>query len=154
MLQASLADGSAHRQCTFEVFARRLNGERRYGVVAGTARVVRALEDFVFTEEQLASLDFLDDVTLDYLRNYRFSGQVDGYAEGELYFPYSPILTIRGTFAECVILETVILSIMNSDSAVASAAARMVTAADGRPIIEMGSRRTHEYAAVSSSRAA
>nr|WP_278763858.1 nicotinate phosphoribosyltransferase [Corynebacterium argentoratense] len=154
MLQASLADGSAHRQCTFEVFARRLNGERRYGVVAGTARVVRAIEDFVFTEEQLASLDFLDDVTLDYLRNYRFSGQVDGYAEGELYFPYSPILTIRGTFAECVILETVILSIMNSDSAVASAAARMVTAADGRPIIEMGSRRTHEYAAVSSSRAA
>ena len=99
MLQASLADGSAHRQCTFEVFARRLNGERRYGVVAGTARVVRAIEDFVFTEEQLASLDFLDDVTLDYLRNYRFSGQVDGYAEGELYFPYSPILTIRGTFA-------------------------------------------------------
>lgn len=154
MLMASLADGTAHRECTFEVFARRLPGERRYGVVAGTARVLRAIEDFVFTPEQVEGMDFLDERTKDFLLNYRFSGQVDGYKEGELYFPYSPILTVRGTFAECVILETVILSIMNADSAIASAAARMVTAADGRQIIEMGSRRTHEYAAVAASRAA
>ncbi|GAB3946925.1 nicotinate phosphoribosyltransferase [Corynebacterium tapiri] len=154
MLQAALRDGTAHRQVTFEVFARRLSNERRYGVVAGTGRVLRAIQDFVFTEEQLAHLDFLDEQTLDFLRNYRFTGHIDGYREGELYFPYSPILTVRGTFAECVILETVILSIMNSDSAVASAAARMVTAADGRPIIEMGSRRTHEYSAVTAARAA
>lgn len=154
MLQAALADGTADRQCAFEVFGRRLPNQRRYGVVAGTARVLRAVRDFVFTEEQLDSLDFLNDQTRDYLRNYRFRGQIDGYREGELYFPHSPILTVRGTFAECVVLETVILSIMNADSAVASAAARMVTAADGRPIIEMGSRRTHEYAAVSASRAA
>lgn len=154
MLQASLADGTAHRQCSFEVFGRRLPNERRYGVVAGTARVLRAVQDFVFTEQQLADLDFLNEETLEYLRNYRFRGHIDGYREGELYFPYSPVLTVRGTFAECVILETVVLSIMNADSAVATAAARMVTAADGRPIIEMGSRRTHEYAAVSASRAA
>ena len=154
MLQASLADGTAHRQCAFEVFARRLPNERRYGVVAGTARVLRAVQDFVFTDEQLDNLSFLDDATLGFLADYRFSGDVDGYREGELYFPYSPILTVRGTFAECVILETVILSIMNADSAIASAAARMVTAADGRTLIEMGSRRTHEYAAVSASRAA
>lgn len=154
MLQAALADGTAHRQCTFEVFSRRLPNERRYGVVAGTARVLHAIEDYVFTEDQLEGLDFLNEETLDYLRNFKFSGHIDGYREGELYFPNSPILTIRGTFAECVILETVVLSIMNADSAIASAAARMVTAADGRPIIEMGSRRTHEYAAVTASRAA
>ena len=154
MLQAALRDGTAHRPCTFEVFSRRLPNERRYGVVAGTTRVLRAVQDFVFTDEQLATLDFLDARTLDYLRDYRFAGQIDGYREGELYFPYSPILTVRGTFADCVILETVILSVMNADSAVASAAARMVTAANGRPIIEMGSRRTHEYAAVTASRAA
>lgn len=154
MLEASLHDGTAHRQVAFEVFSRRLPAERRYGVVAGTERVLRAVRDFVFTDAQLADLDFLDEQTIDYLRNYRFSGQIDGYREGELYFPFSPILTVRGTFAECVILETVILSILNMDSAVASAAARMVTAADGRPIIEMGSRRTHEYAAVTSARAA
>ncbi len=154
MLQASLHDGTAHRQCAFEVFSRRLPNERRYGVVAGTARVLDAISRFQFTEEQLESLDFLDETTLEFLRNYRFSGQIDGYLEGELYFPASPILTVRGTFAECVVLETLILSILNADSAVASAAARMVTAAGGRPIMEMGSRRTHEAAAVSAARAA
>lgn len=154
MLQASLRDGTAHRRCAFEVFGRRLPNERRYGVVAGTARVIDALARFRFTDEQLSTLDFLDEATLDYLRDYRFGGDVDGYREGELYFPASPILTVRGTFAECVILETLILSILNADSAVASAAARMVTAADGRPIIEMGSRRTQERAAVTAARAA
>ena len=154
MLEAALQDGTAEKQCAFEVFTRRLPNERRYGVVAGTERVLRAIRDFVFTEAQLENLDFLQPETLEYLRNYRFRGQVDGYLEGEVYFPHSPILTVRGTFAECVILETVILSILNADSAVASAAARMVTAANGRPLIEMGSRRTHEYAAVSSARAA
>ncbi|WP_431832269.1 nicotinate phosphoribosyltransferase [Corynebacterium bovis] len=154
MLDAALRDGTAHRACAFEVFTRRLPNERRYGVVAGTARVLRAVRDFVFTPEQLAELDFLSPEALEYLRDFRFRGRIDGYREGELYFPHSPILTVRGTFAECVILETVILSILNHDSAVASAAARMVTAAAGRPIIEMGSRRTHEYAAVSASRAA
>ena len=154
MLQAALRDGSANRQVTCEVFGRRLPNERRYGVVAGTERVLRAVEDFRFSANQLAEMDFLDDKTKEYLRHYRFSGQIDGYREGELYFPNSPILTVRGTFGECVVLETVILSIMNADSAVASAASRMVTAADGRPIIEMGSRRTHEYAAVTAARAA
>ena len=104
MLQAALRDGTANRQCTFEVFARRLPNERRYGVVAGTARVLRAVRDFVFTEDQLSHLEFLDEESKEFLRNYRFTGQIDGYREGDLYFPYSPLLTVRGTFAECVIL--------------------------------------------------
>lgn len=154
MLQAALADGTAERPVVCEVFARRLSNERRYGVVAGIPRVLEAVKNFRFSEEQLDSLDFLDDKTKAYLRDYRFSGQIDGYREGELYFPNSPLLTVRGTFAESILLETVILSIMNSDSAVASAASRMVVAADGRPIIEMGSRRTHEKSAVTAARAA
>ncbi|WP_396124808.1 nicotinate phosphoribosyltransferase [Corynebacterium sp. HS2168-gen11] len=154
MLESALADGTAHRQCAFEVFTRRLQHERRYGVVAGTARVLEAVRNFVFTEDQLATLTFLQPSTIEYLRNYRFSGHIDGYREGELFFPHSPILTVRGTFAECVVLETVILSILNADSAIATAAARMVTAADGRPLMEMGSRRTHEAAAVTAARAA
>jgi nicotinate phosphoribosyltransferase len=154
MLQAALADGTADRRSAFEVFTRRLPNERRYGVVAGIPRVLAAVRDFRFTTEQLDEMDFLDDRTREYLREFRFRGQIDGYREGELYFPHSPILTVRGSFAECVVLETVILSILNADSAVASAAARMVTAAEGRPIIEMGSRRTHEYAAVTATRAA
>jgi nicotinate phosphoribosyltransferase len=155
MVAAALADQSAHRTCTFEVFARRLPDGRRYGVVAGTGRLIEQLSDFTFGSEQLAVVEkFLDDETLDWLSNYRFTGDIDGYPEGELFFPGSPVLTVRGTFAEAVILETLALSILNHDSAIASAAARMVTAAGSRPIIEMGSRRTHEQAAVASSRAA
>ncbi|GAJ84953.1 nicotinate phosphoribosyltransferase [Nocardia brasiliensis NBRC 14402] len=155
MLAAALADGSAHRRCTFEVFARRLPHGRRYGVVAGTARVLDALEHFRFGEAELSVIArFLPTETVDWLRAYRFTGEIDGYAEGELYFPGSPILSVRGTFAECVVLETLILSILNHDSAIAAAAARMVSAAGGRRMIEMGSRRTHELAAPDSSRAA
>ena len=155
MLSAALRDGTARRQTTFEVFARRLPDGRRYGVVAGTGRFLEALASFEFDAAALDSVrGFLDPDTVAYLTQYRFRGDIDGYAEGELYFPGSPVLTVRGTFAECVVLETLSLSILNHDSAIASAAARMVGAADGRPIIEMGSRRTHEQAAVAAARAA
>ena len=155
MLAAALRNGTAHRRTTFEVFARRLPDGRRYGVVAGTARLVEALSQFTFDDAALSLLDdFLDPDTLAYLAGYRFGGDVDGYPEGELYFPGSPVLSVRGTFAECVVLETLALSILNHDSAIASAAARMVSAAEGRPLIEMGSRRTHEEAAVAAARAA
>jgi nicotinate phosphoribosyltransferase len=155
MLAAALRDGSAHKRCTFEVFARRLPEGRRYGVVAGTGRLVEALAQFTFDQQTLAAVsDFLDADTCAYLSEFRFTGDVHGYPEGELYFPNSPVLSVRGSFAECVLLETLALSILNHDSAIASAAARMVSAADGRQLIEMGSRRTHEEAAVAAARAA
>ncbi|WP_184987759.1 nicotinate phosphoribosyltransferase [Sphaerisporangium rubeum] len=157
MLEAALGSGAAHRRAVFEVFARHLPQGRRYGVVAGTGRVLDALEDFTFGEQEIEFLRrarVVDERTLDYLAGYRFSGDVHGYAEGECYFPGSPIMVVDGTFAEAVLLETLILSILNHDSAVASAASRMVRAAGERPIIEMGSRRTHEAAAVAAARAA
>lgn len=157
MVSAALKDGTAQRRCVFEVFARRLPTGRRYGVVAGTARLLEAVEAFRFDEEQLAFLHrsgVVDEETAAWLAAYRFRGDIDGYAEGELYFPGSPILTVCGTFAECVVLETLTLSVLNHDSAIAAAAARMVTAARGRNLIEMGSRRTHEDAAVAAARAA
>jgi nicotinate phosphoribosyltransferase len=157
MLGSALRDGTAQRDCVFEVFARRLPDGRRYGVVAGTGRLLDAIADFRFDEptlDWLRAAGVVDDRCADYLGSYRFAGDVDGYPEGEVYFPYSPILTVRGTFAEAVVLETLALSILNHDSAVAAAAARMVTAAAGRPIIEMGSRRTHEHSAIAAARAA
>ncbi|WP_307856953.1 nicotinate phosphoribosyltransferase [Mycolicibacter acidiphilus] len=155
MLAAALRDGSAHRPATFELFARRLPAGRRYGVVAGTGRWLAALTGFGFDDAALRVLaEFLDPATLDYLQGFRFAGDVDGYPEGELYFPGSPVLSVRGSFAECVVLETLTLSIFNHDTAIASAAARMVSAAAGRSLIEMGSRRTHEQAAVAAARAA
>lgn len=155
MLAAALRDGSANRPTTFEVFARRLPTGRRYGVVAGTGRLLEALPQFRFDADACELLaQFLDPATVRYLREFRFRGDIDGYAEGELYFPGSPVLSVRGSFAECVLLETLVLSIFNHDTAIASAAARMVSAAGGRPLIEMGSRRTHERAAVAAARAA
>ncbi|BBX95704.1 nicotinate phosphoribosyltransferase [Mycobacterium lacus] len=155
MLAAALRNGTAHRQTTFEVFARRLPAGRRYGVVAGTGRLLETLPQFRFDDDACRLLaEFLDPDVLRYLRGFRFGGDIDGYAEGELYFPGSPILSVHGSFAECVVLETLVLSILNHDSAIASAAARMVSAAGGRPLIEMGSRRTHERAAVAAARAA
>ncbi len=157
MLQAALHSGAAQRGCVFEVFARRLPEGRRYGVVAGTGRLVEAVRDFRFGDAEIARLatdDVVDALTLDYLSAYRFSGDISGYAEGECYFPGSPLLTVEGTFAESVLLETVLLSILNHDCAIAAAASRMTNAASGRPCIEMGSRRTHEWAAVAAARAA
>lgn len=157
MLQAALADRTAHRRSVFELFARRLPTGRRYGVVAGTGRLLDALEAFRFDADSVAWLrerGVVDRATCDWLADYRFSGDVWGYAEGELYFPASPVLVVEGTFAEAVVLETLFLSILNHDSAIASAAARMVGAAGGRPCIEMGSRRTHEWSAVAAARAA
>ncbi|MEV1146770.1 nicotinate phosphoribosyltransferase [Micromonospora sp. NPDC049799] len=157
MISAALRDGTADRRCVFEVFSRRLPTGRRYGVVAGTGRLVDLIRDFRFDPEEI---DFLrrtgvvDEQTAAWLASYRFTGDVDGYAEGELFFPGSPILTVSGGFAECVVLETLVLSVLNHDCAVAAAAARMVTAARGRTLIEMGSRRAHEEAAVAAARAA
>ena len=157
ILQAALHDGTAERRCVFEVFARRLPEGRRYGVVAGTARLIEAIQAFRYDADELAGLrtrGVIDEATAEWLRTYRFSGDVTGYAEGEAYFPGSPVLTVEGSFGEAVLLETLALSVFNHDTAVASAAARMVTAAGDRPCIEMGSRRAHEDAAVAAARAA
>ncbi len=157
MVEAALQDATADRECMFELFARRLPNDRRYGVVVGFGRAIELLERFRFQD---AELEFLRDTnvvsaqTLDWLANYRFSGSIRGYREGEVYFPQSPLLEVHATFAEGVILETLLLSVFNYDSAVASAAARMVSAAEGRPLAEMGSRRTGERSAVAAARAA
>jgi len=157
MLQAALHSGAAQRRCVFEVFARHLPEGRRYGVVAGTGRLLEAVRAFRFGApeiDRLRTAGVVDSQTLDFLSGYRFTGNITGYAEGECYFPRSPLLTVEGTFAESVLLETVLLSILNHDCAIASASSRITNAAGGRPCIEMGSRRTHEWAAVAAARAA
>ena len=157
MLQAALQAGTADRRCVFELFARRLPGGRRYGVVAGVGRALRALDHFRFDEESLRFLTearVVDTRTADWLADFRFDGDVWGYGEGEVYFPGSPIVVVESSFAAGVVLETVLLSIYNHDGAIASAASRMTTVAGTRPCIEMGSRRTQELAAVAAARAA
>lgn len=157
MLQAALLAGTADRACVFELFARRLPPGRRYGVVAGVGRALRALTHFRFDEESLRFLreaHVVDAGTADWLADFRFDGDIWGYPEGEIYFPGSPIVIVESSFAAGVMLETVLLSIYNHDAAIASAASRMTLMAGTRPCIEMGSRRTQELAAVAAARAA
>ncbi|MGN6272143.1 MAG: nicotinate phosphoribosyltransferase [Protaetiibacter sp.] len=157
MVDAALRAGTHHTPCVFELFARRLPNGRRYGVVAGTGRLLEAIAEFRFGPTELAALKrdaVVSADALDWLESYRFRGDIRGYREGELYFPGSPLLVVEAGFAEGVMLETLALSTLNYDSAVASAAARMVSAASGRPIAEMGSRRTGERSAVAAARAA
>ena len=125
MVEAALRSGRARSPATFEVFARRLADGRPWGVFAGLERTVEAIENFHFGQPELAWLEensVVDRKTLEWLSAYRFSGNVDGYREGELYTTGSPVLTVEGTFAEAVLLETVVLGILNFDSAVAGAA--------------------------------
>lgn len=146
MVASALGSGVAERRSVFEVFARRLPVGRAYGVVAGMNRVIDAIERFRFSD---SAIDYLVGAGVveqgpmtDWLAAYRFEGDVTGYADGELFFPYSPVLTIEGGFAECVVLETVLLSVLNHDCAIAGAAARVTDAASGRMLIDGGSRRT------------
>ena len=157
MLDSFVRDGSAGRPAVFDAFARRLPEGRRYGMLAGLGRLLDWIERFAFDADEVAWLQeqgVVSDQTAQWLRDFRFRGDIDGFREGDLYFPGSPIFTVTGTLGECVVLETLVLSILNHDTAIASAAARMVDAAGGRPLIEMGGRRTHEQAAIATARAA
>ena len=157
MVRAAMRSGAAFRPSIFELFARRLPTGRRYGVVAGAGRALEAIEAFTFDDASVSWLlehDVVDADLAEWLSGYRFGGSIWGYPEGEIYFPGSPLMIVEGSFAEAVILETLLLSIYNYDSAVASAASRMTAMAGARPCIEMGSRRTNEYAAVAAARAA
>ncbi|HEY1733983.1 MAG TPA: nicotinate phosphoribosyltransferase, partial [Acidimicrobiales bacterium] len=157
MLDAALRSNTAAMPVTFEVFARRLPPGRRVGVFAGLGRLLDALEEFHFGPDQLrwlADVGVVSAATIDWLRDFRFHGSIDAYAEGEWYTQGSPVLTVEGTFAETVLLETLVLSILNHDSAIAAAASLLAGAAGERPLIEMGSRRTDPDAAVAAARAA
>ncbi len=155
MLDAALASGLAGRRAVFEVFARRLPAGRRFGVVAGQGRLAGLLRELRYEPEDIVAIrDVVRPQTRDWLTGRRLGLSVTAYPEGSAYSPGSPVLTVEGCFGEGLLLETLALSVLNADSAIASAAARMVLAAGDRPLLEMGGRRTQEQAAVSAARAA
>lgn len=112
-------------KCVFEIFTRHLPLGRHYGVATGQGRILDALENFHLDDNDLkflADRKVVGPETIKWLENFHFSGSIKGYREGEMFFPNSPILQVEGTFGECTLLETLLLSILNYDSAVASAA--------------------------------
>lgn len=161
MLGAYLREGIAGRRAVFELSMRRLPRARRFLVVAGIDRALRYLENLRFTEEEIAYLrecpslkDVMTDAMVEYLRAFRFRGSVFGLREGEVLMGGAPVLRVEGTLAEAQIVETFLLGVINHESKVASKAARVVLAAQGRPVLEFGARRLDPWAAPTAARAA
>jgi nicotinate phosphoribosyltransferase len=134
---------------TFELFVRHLPPERSYLVAAGLDSVLVYLENLHFTEEDIQFLreqpafHTVSPAFFDYLRGFRFKGDVHAMEEGTLVFADEPILQITGPILEAQVVETYLLSVINFETLVASKAARVVSAAQGRGVLEFGTRRAH-----------
>lgn len=153
MAMASIHEGTADRPCVFSAFARRTDGP--FGVVGGVDAAIGAILSFRFTDDDLDALtDVVDADTCDRLAAYRFTGDVEVVDDGELFFPNEPIVTVLGTFADAIVLETIVLSNLNGSAGVATAAARMRAAAGDRVLAEQGSRRVNPDTATEAARAA
>jgi nicotinate phosphoribosyltransferase len=153
--------GLADKVVTCEAFARKLPPTRRFMVMAGTEEIRDALLGLRFDEDDIAFLEkvpALEPVMtpefIDWLSDFRFTGDMWAMAEGEIVFPGEPLIRITARLPEAQLAETLILSVLNHDISIASKAARVVLAARGRPVLEFGTRRTHHESAVSAARAA
>ncbi len=142
----------------FDVFFRRVPDGGGYAITAGLEQIIDYIKNLHFTK---ADIDFLrtkgifSEEFLDYLANFRFTGDIWAMAEGTVIFPGEPILTVRAPAIQAQLIETYVLLALNHQSLIATKASRMVRAAKGRPISEFGSRRAHgEDAAVYGARAA
>ena len=134
-------------RATFELFVRHLPPERAYLVAAGIEDSLQYLENLRFSDEDIQFLRSLSafrtvsDGFFEYLRKFRFTGDVHGVPEGTLVFAGEPILQVTAPIAEAQIAETYLLSVINFETLVASKAARVIHAAGGRPVLEFGTRR-------------
>ena len=142
----------------FDVFFRRVPDGGGYAIAAGLEQIADYIRGLHFTEEDIEFLrgkGIFDEEFLEYIRTFRFTGDIWAVPEGTVIFPHEPILTVRAPIIEAQLIETYVLLAVNHQSLIATKASRMVRAAEGRPISEFGSRRAHgEDAAVHGARAA
>lgn len=161
MLAAYFHHGEAERKATCELFVRRLPKNRRFLVVAGLERALRYLEELRFTDAQIEGLRQVPGLRkamspsfVEYLRAFRFRGDVWAMPEGTIAFENEPLLRVEGDLGEAQLVETFLLSCLNHQTMIASKAARIQLALKGRSALEFGSRRTHYAAAVDVARCA
>lgn len=134
----------------FDMFYRKVPDGGGYAIMAGLEPVIDYLKSLKFTEEDieyLRSKDMFCEEFLDYLRDFKFSCDVWAVPEGTPIFPHEPILTVRGPVMQAQFIETMILLLINHQSLIATKASRIVRAAQGRPVLEFGTRRAHGTAA-------
>lgn len=142
----------------FDVFFRQIPDNGGYVICAGLEQIIDYIKNLKFDENDISylrSLNKFSDGFLDYLRNFKFTGDIWAIPEGTVVFPNEPLLTIKAPIIEAQILETMILMIINHQCLIATKASRIVSAAKGRPVMEFGARRAHSVdAAVLGARAA
>ena len=134
----------------FDMFYRKVPDGGGYAIMAGLEPVIDYLKSLKFTDEDieyLRSKDLFCEDFLEYLRNFKFSCDVWAVPEGTPIFPHEPILTVRGPVMQAQFIETMILLLINHQSLIATKASRIVRAAQGRPVLEFGTRRAHSTAA-------
>ena len=139
-----LQTGMAQRVCYFDVFFRNVPDGGGFAIAAGLEQVIRYIEDLRFDEEDLGYLrskNCFSPEFLDYLRDFRFTGDIWAVPEGTPIFPREPILTVRAPAIQAQFVETYLLLALNHQSLIATKSNRIVRAAEGRPVSEFGSRR-------------
>ena len=127
-------EGMKDMIATFDMFYRRNPDKGGFAIMAGLEQVVEYLQNLKFTDEDI-----------DFLRSKKFSCDVWAVEEGTPIFPGEPIITVRGPIIQAQLVETMILLTINHQSLIATKASRIVRAADGRAVMEFGSRRAHNY---------
>lgn len=158
MANGYYADCNASNKVTFDVFYRKNPDDGGFSIFAGLEQIVEYIENLHFSEEDIEyfrSLNLFKEEFLDYLKDYRFQGDIDAFPEGTIMYPEEPILTITAPLLDAQLVETVILTQINHQSLIATKASRIVRAARGREVSDFGARRAHNIdAAVYGARAA
>lgn len=157
MMQVYFEKGIHNKRAVFEVYFRKLPFENGFAVFAGLERIVRYLEHLTFTESDLAYLKELGypDNFLAYLRDFKLELSVKSAREGDLVFANEPIVQVEGPLAQCQLVETALLNIVNFQTLIATKAARIKSVIEDEPLLEFGSRRAQEMdAAIWGTRAA
>ena len=144
--------------CYFDVFFREIPDGGGYVIFAGLEQVIDYVKNLSFDNEDikyLESKNIFSPEFLDYLRNFKFTGNIWAVPEGTVVFPNEPLITVKAPLIEAQLLETTILCLINHQSLIATKSSRIVNAAKGRPVMEFGARRAHSVdAAVYGARAA
>ena len=158
MSNGFFAKGMSRSIAYFDVFFRRIPDDGGYAIIAGLEQVIDYIKNLRFDESDIKFLrktnKFSEDF-LNYLSNFKFTGDIWAIPEGTVVFPNEPLITVRAPIIEAQILETYILLVINHQSLIATKSSRIVNAAKGRPVMEFGARRSHgETAAVLGARAA
>ena len=156
MAQAYFKGGRIQSKAVFDYFFRNLPFQNGFLVFAGLQDFVQLLRDFTFSDQAIDFLhhDHFEPDFLDYLKSFRFKGTIHAMREGEIVFPYEPLMRVEGTLIETQIIETLLLNILNFESLIATKAARVRLAAGDRAVSDFGLRRAHGLGGIHASRAA